>query len=848
MPLHRALFIATGFAFGLAAYGQTKTTPDPLAQEGYTMPPRDVADAALAPWYKNVAITNLSPDRRYYVVVERDGMPSLEAMGKEHVNLGGFQVDVAANRARELTTRSAKGLRIVELATKNSVEVPLRPDARVTDAVWSHDSKKIAFLAHFLDRTEIWLAEATTGKCHQATPWPVLATMVTTLSWTTDDNLITVLIPKGRATRLDRPAIATTPKVKVSDGKTTAIRTYPSLLQSPYEAQLVEFYATGQLAKVDANTGTVKTIGKPAMIRTVNPAPDGKYFIVTTMEKPFSYMFPVSSAAQREAIWDDTGAEKAFIQRRGLQTGDGGAPAGRGGAGGANAKRLLEWRPDGAGLSYVQVEPAPVTPDATGGIEDEDEQGARGGRGQRGGQRGGASQGPQRPDQVFQWLPPFAAKDAKVLYTSQTRINTVRYSADMRTLFLDQTIAGKDRLSLAKLDAADKVTTLVETTTDDDPVDLVTKPGPKTGTVIRLSTDGKTAYLAGTKQSKDPMKDAPKPFLDKIDLSTSKRDNVFTSKTDWFEQPSMLDDDLAAMLVVRQNSKTPANTFLVTPGSSSETKLTDNTDYVPDLTQAHRETIVVTRQDGFKFDVKVTFPKYFTYGVKPPAFFWFYPAEFVDQAAYDRSKRSFNKNLFTQVGGANKAILTRMGYALIEPDCPIVGPADRKNDEYIPQLRNNLAAVIDELDRRGWIDRRRLGIGGHSYGAFSTANALVNTPFFKAGIAGDGNFNRSLTPFGFQTDDRQLWDGRAFYLEMSPFLFAERITGALLMYHGMEDQNVGTDPINSERMFDALEALGKTAALYKYPYEDHGQVAQETILDQWARFVAWLDKYVKNAK
>ena len=166
----------------------------------------------------------------------------------------------------------------------------------------------------------------------------------------------------------------------------------------------------------------------------------------------------------------------------------------------------------------------------------------------------------------------------------------------------------------------------------------------------------------------------------------------------------------------------------------------------------------------------------------------------------------------------------------------------------MPQLRNNLSAVIDELDRKGWIDRSRLGIGGHSYGAFSTANAMVNTPFFKAGIAGDGNFNRTLTPFGFQSDDRQMWDGRGFYLEMSPFLFAERITGALLMYHGMEDQNIGTDPINSERMFDALEALGKTAALYKYPYEDHGQVAQETVLDQWARFVAWLDKYVKGDK
>jgi dipeptidyl aminopeptidase/acylaminoacyl peptidase len=844
MELRCAFFAAAGLIVLSAANGQSKPATDPLTQEGYILPPVEVSDAALAPWYKNVAVSNLSPDHRYYVVLERDGMPSLEAMGKDHVNLGGFQVDTAANRARELTTRSSAGIRIVELETKKSVSVPLRPDARVTDAVWSPDSQQIAFLTHFLDRTEIWVANASDGKCRQVTPWPVLATRVTTLRWTKSNALVTVLIPKGRAAVVEKPAIATTPKVKVSDGKVTSIRTYPSLLQNPYEAQLLEFYTTGQLALVDVAKGTVKPVGKPAMIRSVNPSPDGKYFIVSVVEKPFSYIFPVSNFPQREAIWDDSGAEKAFLQRRGLQTGEGGGPTARG-AGAADARRFVEWRPDGAGISYVQAEPAAVTPDASGS---EDEQAARGGRGQRAGRGGSAGQAPQRPDQVFQWLPPFGAKDAHLLYTSPSRINTLRYSPDMKALFLNQTVLGKDRLSVVGLAPDAKVVTLLETGTDDDAVDLATKPGPVTGIVVRESSDGKFAYLTGTRIAKDPEKEAPRPFIDKIDLATGKRENVFLSKADWFEQPTILDDDLRSLMVVRQSSTAPADTYLVSPGSKTEKKLTENVDYVPDLTRAHRETIVVTRQDGFKFEVKVTLPKYFTYGVKPPAFFWFYPSEFVDQTAYDRSKRTFNKNLFTQYGGANKAILTRLGYTLVEPDCPIIGPADRKNDEYVPQLRNNLAAVIDELDRRGWIDRRRLGIGGHSYGAFSTANALVNTPFFKAGIAGDGNFNRTLTPFGFQTDDRQLWDGRAFYLEMSPILFAERMTGALLMYHGMEDQNVGTDPINSERMFDSLEALGKKAALYKYPYEDHGQVAKETILDQWARFVAWLDKYVMNAK
>jgi len=169
------------------------------------------------------------------------------------------------------------------------------------------------------------------------------------------------------------------------------------------------------------------------------------------------------------------------------------------------------------------------------------------------------------------------------------------------------------------------------------------------------------------------------------------------------------------------------------------------------------------------------------------------------------------------------------------------------NDNYVSDLEADLYAVIDQLDRDGYIDRTKLAIGGHSYGAFSTVNAMVHTPFFKAGIAGDGMYNRSLTPNGFQNERRDFWDGQKTYLDMSPFLYADKLSGALLMYHSLEDQNVGTALESSVRMLHALQGLGKTAALYMYPYEDHGPLTRETVLDQWARWIAWLDKYVKNA-
>ena len=190
-------------------------------------------------------------------------------------------------------------------------------------------------------------------------------------------------------------------------------------------------------------------------------------------------------------------------------------------------------------------------------------------------------------------------------------------------------------------------------------------------------------------------------------------------------------------------------------------------------------------------------------------------------------------------------LMTLAGYAVVEPDCPIIGKEGRMNDNYVADLRNSLWAVIDELDKREMIDRDRLALGGHSYGAFSTANAMAHTPFFKAGIAGDGNYNRTLTPMSFQSERRVFWDARETYTSMSPIFWANQINGALLMYHGMDDANTGTFPINSPRMFQAMNGLGKDVALYVYPYEAHGPAGDATILDMWARWVEWLDIHVK---
>jgi dipeptidyl aminopeptidase/acylaminoacyl peptidase len=264
------------------------------------------------------------------------------------------------------------------------------------------------------------------------------------------------------------------------------------------------------------------------------------------------------------------------------------------------------------------------------------------------------------------------------------------------------------------------------------------------------------------------------------------------------------------------------------------------------MAEAERHVFMIRRPDGFEYRVQVTLPNDYRPGQARPAMFWFYPREYTDQESYDERFRSYNKNTFQGYGTRSMAILTRLGYAVVEPESPIVGEQGAMNDNYVHDLRNNLATVIDTITARGWVDRGRIGIGGHSYGAFSTANAMVHTPFFKAGIAGDGNYNRTLTPLSFQSERRIFWEAPQVYTGMSPFFHAHNLTGALLMYHGKADQNVGTFPIHSPRMFHALNGLGKNAAMYNYPEEAHGPATEETTLDLWARWVAWLDKWVKN--
>lgn len=856
---------------------QALSSEEILKEERYVRPPAGIERLVTAPRQKNVTLTNQSPNRRYFVNLQNEGLPALALFGKPHYYLGGLQVDFRANRARSLTTRGAAALAITDATAGQTRVIEAPRGASVSSPSWSPDGNRVAFIANFDDASRIYVADVASGRSRQLSAAPLLATLVTDVAWTADGkNVVAVLIPEGRQAEPKRAAIETGPLVRITDPAKNPTRTYASLLRDPTEQALLEYYSTGQLAMVDASSGAVRRIGAPAMITDVDPSPDGRYFRVTTMQKPFSYIVQYTSFGRSEQLWAADGRVVAELGTQPIRLGDvraddqaGGAAAG----GTDSAKRDFGWMPDGQGLYFLQQDPAP----ATAGT-DSAATGAGSGRplatpGSDSAQAGRGATAARRRDRLVQWTAPFDATSRKVLLESDNRIGSVLFSDDATMAFVAENVGGTGHVYATYFNEPGKRYTIWRmrgltaavggtrrgfgggrggTGADSvsfyqNPGDPMTKRGRLGGQVAMLSPDGGSAYLTGVRYTKVWQDSAPRGFADRVEVRTGKKTRLFEGAADVFETvTASLDDSMGRVIVMRESPTMVPDAYVRDMQSGTQTRLTTNTDYTPEFTRLVRKRVPVTRVDGTRFMVNVTLPEDYRSGTRLPGMLWFYPYEYTDQASYDRTLRTQNINQFPNSGPRTIEYLATQGYAVVNFDPPIMGERGRMNDNYIADLRNNLDAVINELDRLALIDRTRLGIGGHSYGAFSTVNAMVHTPYFKAGIAGDGMYNRTLTPNGFQSERRDFWEGQRTYLEMSPFFYADRLTGALLMYHSIEDQNVGTDPISSVRMMHALESLGKTASLYMYPYEDHGPATEETILDQWARWVAWLDRYVKN--
>jgi dipeptidyl aminopeptidase/acylaminoacyl peptidase len=836
-----------------------------LRTETYVHPPAVIERIVMTP-RTDISFTTPSPDRHWFVRMPGMDRGDIEDYGKTHIYLGGVQVDTKANRARVLTTSTHHGLTLVDPRTMATKTIDTPKGASISSPEWSPTGTQLAYIANFDEASHVFVADVATGKSVQITKTPLLATLLTTLEWTADGkSIVTVIVPDGRgvAPTHGKNGIEDGPEVRLTESRVVPQVIHASLLEDPHDKAILKYYSTGQLAVIDVKSKAVRKLGAPGMIRAVDASPDGAYFRVTKMTEPFSYIVPVTNFGSVQELWDANGKVVTTLTRTPLREGergaDGDAPAGgRGGAQQAatdTGKRNIQWNPAGPGLVYLQSVFGASTAPA--------------GRGARGAGRGGAPSRPQ-PTSVryMSWSAPFGPNDTKLIYEGSARLTNVAYSADAKTMFVSDSgvvLAMRTADPSKKFNLGRSVTLPAggggrggafgggAASADTAAGSLALKRGRNGEPSVIMASDNKTVFLSGTRTPGAKWStQAPRPWVDRLDIENGQRARVFESVADGYDElVTPLDDDYSQFIYTHESPTVITDAYLRDTKAGKSTQLTHNKDASPEISGAQHKRFQVTRpRDGLKFWVDLTLPADWRPGTRLPGILWFYPREYTSQAEYDRSRYSTNINQFPDVPPARPASSVKLwvtqGYAVLEPDAPIVGDSGRMNDHYTRDLKEDLDAVIDAAVDAGYVDRDKMGVGGHSYGAFSTVNALTLTPYFKAGIAGDGMYNRSLTPFGFQSERRDFFQAQDVYLDMSPFYRADKISGALLMYHALEDQNVGTAPISSVRMYHALQGLGKPAALYMYPYEDHSDATYQSDLDLWARWVAWFDTYVKN--
>lgn len=837
-----------------------------LRTEAFVKPPANIERMVMAPRV-DISFTSPSPDARWFLRTVGADRGDIKAYGAPHIWLGGLQIDTRANRARSVTTSTRTAIVLVDPRTGAERTFAAPAGTTIASPVWSPRGTHVAYMVNYPTASYAYVLDVASGRSTRLTERPLLATMVTDLDFTSDGrHVVAVLVPtsRGPVPTHGEGDIEDGPQVRLTEARAVPQPVHFSLLADPHDKALLRYHTTGQVALVDVRSRAVKTIGSPAMIRNVDASHDGAYLRVTRMTEPFSYLVPVTSFGGVQELWDATGKVVATLQRTPLR--EGGRDAGDGPppvpVASDTGKRNVQWNPIGPGLLYVQNVPAPAapaTPPTNGAARNE------GGPAARGGNAPVQVRAPR--GLVVAWKAPYGPNDTTVLYRGGPQLSTVLFSLDSSTMFVSDSgavIAVRVKNPTERFNLGRNISLPATITgfggggfggrsNSDSTAGTLVSRKVGNATYVLLAKDGKQVALTGTRTpGANWYKQAPRPWLDRMDITSKTRTRLMDSPADMYEEfVTALDGDLQQFIVTRENRTTITDAWLRTAGSSDAKQLTKNVDVGPEVSQAQFKRFQVTRpRDGTRYWVEVTLPRDWKPGQKLPGIIWFYPREYSTLAQYEQSRHSVNINAFPTVPSARPAssmqLWVSQGYAFIQPDIPIYGDAGRMNDNYTRDLEENLDAVLDAVVDSGFVDRDKMGIGGHSYGAFSTVNAMTLMPNFKAGIAGDGMYNRTLTPFGFQSERRNFFQAKETYMDMSPFLRADKLAGALLLYHAWEDQNQGTAPMSSTRLFAALQGLGKPAALYMYPYEDHSVATYASDLDLWARWVAWMDVHVKN--
>lgn len=752
------------------------------------------------------------------MLMERPGYPSIEELAQPELRLAGLRMNPRTNGSSR--SYSYSSLTLKHMDSGRTFSVSGLPDAaQIENLSWSPDGKRFAFTITTQKGIALWTGTVAGKSASALTDDRVNDAMGgTPYDWIGSDQILVKMVPKDRGERPEEILVPAGPVIQESAGQKTTLRTYQDLLENPYDEELFEYYTTSELVMHDLEKGTSKPFAKAGMIAGASPSPDDQYIMVETIHRPFSYLVPYYRFPTTTEVYDLDGNlvklidEQPLIEQ--LPKGFGAVPEG---------KRRISWRDDQpATLYWVEA------------------------------QDGGD---PQREvdvrDKLFYWSAPFKDGEVKAGLDFELRFSGIVWGNASTAIAYEYWWATRNiKTSLFTPGKPDSKKVLFDRSYQDrysDPGSFETTYNEFGEQVLLMADGGRTLFLTG--QGASP--EGNRPFVRTFDLKTQETRELWRSEAPYYESPAFILDAKKGMLVTRRESPDdPPNYYIRNWKTGDLDAITDFPHPYPALAGIEKEVVQYQRKDGLDLQGDLYLPK----GYNPetdgplPVIMWAYPREFKSKG--DAGQVQGSPYEFVRLYWGSPLYWLTQGYAVFDQVAmPIVGEEDEEpNDYFREQLVGNAEAAIDVLAERGIADRNRIAVGGHSYGAFMTANLLAHSDLFAAGIARSGAYNRTLTPFGFQSEERTYWDAPEVYYTMSPFMHADKVNEPLLMIHGEADNNSGTFPLQSERMYQAINGLGGKARLVMLPHESHGYRAKESIMHMLYEQDAWLEKYVKNRK
>ena len=817
-PVHPMSRLIPLLTFGLLLLPATA----PQAQ--YRQPPEPLLGVMRA---QLPAVPRLDPTGTTVLLVQQGQYPGIERVAEPYLKLAGVRIEPSAHTRHDMSSgygirTCLEGFSLLDVGSSAITPVSLPKDACPGWPQWSPDGQRFAFANTTAERVELWIGEVADGKTRRVEGVQLNPILESTVQWLgARDALIVKAVPADTGPAPQRAAVPPGPEIKDATGDSGESSTYEArdTLSSPEDEDQFEYWARAQLLRVDARTGQWTAVGEPGVIGEVDAAPDGRHVLFDVLQRPYSYVVTWSRFARNVSVLDlDTGKTTVLaslpaaesVPVRGVPTGP----------------RSFEWRDN---------EPATLL-----FAEALDEGNWK-------------NEVPQR-DRILQWRAPFKKPAQEIARTTQRYAGLSWFEKGSKALLAEYD-ANRSWYEVRLVDA-DKPKAVGRVLWSQSLDERYADPGNPVmrrlanGAAVLLERNGQL-FLSGSGASPE----GDRPFLDRYNLATGKTERLFRSERTAYERFVGFVADGERFMTWHESVTQPPNAYLRRLGAaltdapeneavyaSEAVALTRFPDPAPLVRQVEKRLVHYTRKDGVPLSFTLYTPPGYEEGTRVPAILYAYPMDYADPSQAGQVRGS--EHTFTRL--ANYRLLLLAGYAIIDNAAfPIVGDPKNAYDTYLEQLVANAEAAVDKAVELGVVDRERIGITGHSHGVLMTANLLAHTDLFRAGVASSGGYNKTLTPFGFQNERRSFWAAPKVYDEASAWFHADKINEPLLIVHGADDANPGTEVTQSPRLFQAIRGLGGTTRLVMLPYEPHWYTARESNEHFVTEMLDWFDRYVK---